>query len=361
MYPALAVVEEWKRIADADPDLPRLADVLYIGAEGGLETGIVPRAGVRMLTVKAGALRGVGPVRLATNIVSLLRGCLQAVAILRQYRPDVLLATGGYASTPAAVAARLIGCPVLVYLPDIRPGLAVRFLSHLAQRVAVSFEAAVGHFPPRKVVLTGYPVRPALFGRDRESARQQMGLDPARKTILVLGGSRGARSINRAVDEALEELLRVAQVVHMTGDSDYAAAIKRREMLPPAVRGSYHVFSYLYEEMVPAMLSADMAIARAGAATMGEFAAAGLPSILVPYPYSGQHQEANAEFMASQGAARHMPESSLSGEALARVVEAMLKDETSLGAMSDRAARLARRNAARDIARELAQLAGGQS
>ena len=360
VYPALAVVEEWKAAPRADSGLPELADVLYVGVVGGLETSIVPRAGIRLRNVEAGALRGMGPVRAAGSMVALVRGCASAVRIVREFRPDVLLATGGYVSSPAAVAARMAGCPILVFLPDIQPGLAVRFLSRLASKVAVSFDEAVRHFPVTKVVMTGYPVRPALFGRDRLSARQRLGLDASRKTMLVLGGSRGARSINVAVSEALEPLLGMVQVIHMTGENDYSAAMETKSKLPTRLGCRYHVFAYLHDEMVPALLSADLAVARAGAATMGEFAAAALPSILVPYPHSGQHQEANAVFMQSQGAARHIPDAELSGASLVAAVGGLLGNDATLHQMSENVSRLARRHAARDIARQLAALAGGR-
>ncbi|HNT06112.1 MAG TPA: UDP-N-acetylglucosamine--N-acetylmuramyl-(pentapeptide) pyrophosphoryl-undecaprenol N-acetylglucosamine transferase, partial [Anaerolineae bacterium] len=142
--------------------------------------------------------------------------------------------------------------------------------------------------------------------------------------------------------------------------NEYAAAMEAKSRLPARLGCGYHVFAYLHDELVPALLSADLAVARAGAATMGEFAAAGLPSILVPYPHSGQHQEANAVFMQEQGAGRHLPDAELSGEVLARAVGELLKDEARLRQMSDNVSHLARRYAARDIARQLAALAGGR-
>jgi UDP-N-acetylglucosamine--N-acetylmuramyl-(pentapeptide) pyrophosphoryl-undecaprenol N-acetylglucosamine transferase len=370
VYPALAVVEEWRNATSARGDsgnrgtehsLPRLDDVLYIGTASGLEASIVPRAGITLRTVQAGAVRGLSPLRIVANGLTSLRGMLQAWRILGSFHPNVVLATGGYASVPVVVAAWLRGCPVLVYLPDAQPGLAVRFLSRFARRVAVSFEAAQAYFAPGKAVVTGYPVRPALFtGPEvRPLARERLGLAPGMKTLLVLGGSRGAHSMNVAIYESLEKLLGLAQVVHVTGEKDGPWLQQRREELPVDLCQRYHLHTYLHEEMVPALLAADLAVARAGAATMGEFAAAGLPSILVPYPHAGQHQEANADFLASHGAARKVLDRDLAAGGLLRAVETLLSDERALRSMAENARRLARPGAARAIAQQLASLASG--
>jgi UDP-N-acetylglucosamine--N-acetylmuramyl-(pentapeptide) pyrophosphoryl-undecaprenol N-acetylglucosamine transferase len=335
--------------------------VLYVGTAGGLEASIVPRAGMALRTVQAAAVRGLSPLRVLVNGVASLKGVFQAWSILRDFRPDVVLATGGYASVPVVVAAWLRRCPVLVYLPDAQPGLAVRFLSRLARRVAVSFEAAQAYFDPGKAVVTGYPVRPALFSgpESRPSARERLGLASGVKTLLILGGSRGAHSINMAINESLEKLLDLAQIIHVAGEGDSTWLQERRDKLPVELRQRYHLHTYLHEEMVPALLAADLAVARAGAATMGEFAAAGLPSILVPYPYAGQHQEANADFLASHGAAQKVLDSGLAAGALLQAIETLLCDEGALRSMAENACKLARPDAAQAIARQLASLAAG--
>jgi UDP-N-acetylglucosamine--N-acetylmuramyl-(pentapeptide) pyrophosphoryl-undecaprenol N-acetylglucosamine transferase len=296
---------------------------------------------------------------MAVNGFALLRGCVQAWRIERDFKPDVVLATGGYASVPAVVAAWLRRCPVLVYLPDILPGLAVRFLSRLARRVAVSFDASLAHFTAGKAVATGYPVRQALYSGSGRSGRKQLGLDPDLGTVLILGGSRGAHSINAAVSEALEGLLEKAQVVHIAGVTDVTWLKERREALPIGLRERYHVYEYLHAQMAGALLAADLAVARAGAATMGEFAAVGLPSVLVPYPYAGHHQEANADFMVSRGAALKMPDSEMGNGALAQVVGELLSDSQRRARMAQNASGLARPDASSAIALELALLAGG--
>jgi len=357
VYPALAVVQELKSAAAAD--LPPLEGVLYIGTAGGLEASIVPRAGIEFKTVRAAGLRGLSPGRVLANAWALLHGTAQSWSIARIFRPDVVLATGGYVSAPVVVSAWLRRCPVLVYLPDVEPGWAVSFLSHLARRVAVSFESSLAYFPPGKAVVSGYPVRSALFGGDRVAAKQRLGLDTRIKTVLVLGGSRGSHSINMAVSAALEDLLLQMELIHIAGDTDIGWLQQRRAELPQGLQRRHHLFAYLHEEMVDALLAADLAVARAGAATMGEFAAAGLPSVLVPYPYAGQHQEANAGFMVSRGAARKVLDAELAKGALTPVLRSLLADEAALRSMSDQVRKLAQPQAARAIAQQLALLAGG--
>ena len=177
--------------------------------------------------------------------------------------------------------------------------------------------------------------------------------------MLILGGSRGAHSINVAVSESLEKILGLAQVIHVAGEEDSPWLQERREKLPVELRQRYHLHAYLHEEMVPALLAADLAVARAGAATMGEFSAAGLPSILVPYPYAGQHQEANADFLASRGAALKVLDGKLASGALLPAVQTLLADEQALHSMADHARKLAMPDAARAIAWQLASLSGG--
>jgi UDP-N-acetylglucosamine--N-acetylmuramyl-(pentapeptide) pyrophosphoryl-undecaprenol N-acetylglucosamine transferase len=319
----------------------------------------VTRAGVDFQTVQAAGLRSLSPWRMLVNASALLRGCVQAWRIIAAYEPDVLLATGGYGSAPVVVAARLQRCPVLIYLPDILPGLAVRFLSYLSGRVAVSFEASTAHFAAGKAVVTGYPVRQALYTRDAKTARQRLGLSADEQVVLVLGGSRGARTINVAVGEALERLLQKAQLIHLAGKADVVWLQQRRDGLPVDLRARYHLHDYLHEEMVDALVAADLAVARAGAATMGEFAAVGLPSVLVPYPYAGKHQEANADFMVEFGAAVKVPDEELGQGVLGDTVESLLADSDRRNAMSRNARALAKQDATRAIARQLVLLAGG--
>ncbi len=333
--------------------------MLYVGTVGGIEAEIVRRAAIPFKAVRAAGLRALSLRRKLANGFQLLIGTVEASRVLREFGPDVVLATGGYASAPVVVNAWLRRCPVAIYLPDVVPGLAVRFLSIMARRVAVSFEISEKYFGAGKAVTTGYPVRKALYLVDKGTVKQRLGLDPDWKTLLVFGGSRGAHSINVAVRASLERILTHAQVIHIAGSDDLEWMQGRRAELPEHMAARYLPFGYLHGEMVDALGAADLAVARAGAATMGEFAAVGLPSVLVPYPFAGQHQEANADYMVGHGAARKVNDGALAGGALTEAVLELLTDEALLRRMSESAKMLARPDAARSIAVQLAALAGG--
>lgn len=330
---------------------------LYVGRRGGVEEGIVSREGLPFTAISTGGLRGLAPWTVAGHLFQMMAGFGQSLGIVRDFSPDVVLVTGGYVCVPVAVAAWLRRVPLLVLLPDLQPGLAVRALSRLATRVAVSFPEVAKYFAPNKVVTAGYPVRAEFFAADKARARKDFGLEEGFRTITVFGGSRGAHSINLALSQCLERLLEVCQVIHICGHLDAEWVMEKGAQLPEQWRNRYRAYSYLHEEMPAALAAADLAVARAGAATLGEFPALGLPSILVPYPYAGQHQELNADYLVSRGAAVKIADAEL-GEKLLPTTLELLADEEALARMSQRARALARPEAAQRIAQELRQIGG---
>lgn len=332
------------------------ANCLWVGRRTGIEAELVTRVGLPFEGIEAAGVRGMGPRRLAGNLLRLTRGFFQARRIIRRFRPDVILVTGGYVSVPVALAGRVAGVPILILLPDVVPGLAIRFLARLADRVAVSFEETGRYLPREKVVVTGYPVRAALYTAEREAARRRLGLDPALKTVLIFGGSSGAQRINQAAEVVLEDLLNLAQVVHISGRLDFKGLQARQAALPGTLKARYHVHAYLHDEMPDALAAADLAVSRAGAATLGEFPAVGLPAVLIPYPYAGAHQRENAAILAEAGAAVVIPDAELTGERLLAVVRELLNDGQRLAGMRANARRLARPEAARRVAENLQSL-----
>jgi len=345
VYPALAVAEVLED-----------SELLYVGTVGGLEEDIVSRWNIPFRAVSSAPVRGVNPVKLAAGAYHLIKGVGEALSLVEDFKPDVILATGGYVSVPVVVAGRLNGVPSLIYLPDLEPGWAVRFLSKFASKVAVTFPEVLGYFPAHKAVVTGYPVRRELLNASREEAMRAFGLEEGLKTLLVFGGSRGARSINRALAKALPALLEVCQVLHISGKLDYEEMKGVRASLSFEKRRRYHLFSYLHHEMGLALAVADLVVARAGAATLGEFPALGKPSVLVPYPYAGQHQERNARYLEQRGAAVVLKDAELAERLLSTVSE-ILRDDARLEGMRQRALKLAKPEAAQSIGRELAALA----
>jgi UDP-N-acetylglucosamine--N-acetylmuramyl-(pentapeptide) pyrophosphoryl-undecaprenol N-acetylglucosamine transferase len=317
----------------------------------------------------------------------MVRGAKQCGKIIQEFKPDVALVTGGYVAAPLAWAAWRARprVPLLIFLPDLTPGLSIRLTSRLAAEVAVSFPEVTDCFPG-KAVVTGYPVRPELLATDRAEARKAFGLQDDLPVLLVFGGSRGSTSVNRALVSALPELLQHCQVVHISGQADWSWVADRFGLSRSPVRtesgqspdpdstgsaatgrGSaiayrerYHPFAYLNEEMVHALAAADVVVARAGASVLGEFPAVGLPSVLVPYPHAGQHQGVNAAFLAQHGAAMIVPDEDLPMR-LAPTILQLLSSPERLRAMSQAAASLARPDAADNIAQELHKLASSSA
>jgi UDP-N-acetylglucosamine--N-acetylmuramyl-(pentapeptide) pyrophosphoryl-undecaprenol N-acetylglucosamine transferase len=258
-----------------------------------------------------------------------------------------------------AVAGRNI--PTVLYVPDIEPGLALKFLSRFADVVTVTASDSKRYFSrPQRIVLSGYPLRADLSNWSREKAVSHFGLDAActKPTLLITGGSKGARSINMAVLKHLTQLLGVAQVIHITGSLDWPAVEKAAQELPAQLKSCYHAMPYSHE-MGAALAAADLVLSRAGASTLGEYPLFGLPAVLVPYPYAWRYQKVNADFLAERNAAVILQDELLNDKLLS-VLTDLLLNKHKLEAMRAAAKKLSRPNAATVIASQLFELAGGQ-
>ncbi len=282
---------------------------------------------------------------------------------MEEFRPQACLATGGYVCAPVAIACQLRDVPLLIYLPDMTPGLAVRWLSRLAQRVAVSFPEVAGFFG-QKAVDTGYPVRAEVMSaiRDKDAAREilarKLGMEKSdAPLLLVFGGSQGARSINRAIWKGAPVLLPSCQILHVIGTRDWPLLEQEGPELPGyGLASRYHPVAYLHEEMAWALAAADLAVARAGASVLAEFPLARLPSLLAPLPIAASHQMRNAQKLAQSGGAMIVEDRQLA-ERLEPTLAALLADEPRRLAMAAAVGTLARPQAADNIARELQSLA----
>lgn len=342
IFPALSVLQAMEKRG-----LVERRNVRFFGPENRGERELVDFSDVAFVAVPAGAVRGRGPIALARSAVRIVWGTAVALRRLRSFAPDVVFSTGGYASFPASVAARLLRRPLVVFLPDVRPGWAVRAESRLATRMATTAEAALTHLPETKTAVTGYPVRKAFFDADREAARAALGVQPGELLLLVAGASQGARAINEAVFRGLRTFVTTMKVVHVTGPNDYDEAAGYESQLGEELAGRYFPARFRHD-LPTVMVAADLAVLRAGASTLGELTAAGLPAILVPGTYAGGHQRDNAEWLAAEGAAIVLAEADL--HRLADLVRELADDEERLARMRACATKLARPGAADAIA-----------
>ena len=337
----------------------------WIGSVGGMERELVSREGIEFEAIQAGQVVGVGLWRGAVGLIKLGWGAVQAARIVRRFKPDVLFVTGGYTAIPVAIVCWMARIPVLVYLPDIEPGAAVKVLARFAAVVAVTAEESRAYFPNKKVLVTGYPVRTgiAVAGTarkrhaNRSHAMRRFGLVEGRRTVLVFGGSRGARSINFALLGALDDLLNDFQIIHVSGELDWPTVQAWRSALPGDQRAHYHVFPYLHEDMGLAFAAADLVVSRAGASVLGEFPMFGLGAILVPYPHAWRYQKVNADFLALRGAAVRLNDEDLKMR-LSATIRDLLQDADRMTAMRVASRALAAPEASERIAAELLQLAG---
>lgn len=331
-----------------------------------MEADLVKREGVPFEAVDAAGLHGVGLRALPGNLLRMGRGVVQARRILSRFQPDALLFTGGFVAGPMAAAARMSAGrpPVLVYVPDIEPGLALKFLTRIADAVAVTAPDSRAYFPrkrPEQVRVTGYPVRDNLRLWDLDGARQTLGLSPDLPCLLVMGGSSGARGINLPLLASLPELLQEMQIVHLSGRLDWPRVEATQAGLPPELAGRYHPHAYLHSEQVgAAFTAADLVVSRAGASILGELPLFALPAVLVPYPYAWRYQQVNAQYLAGKGAAIVLQESELP-ERLAPLVKELLGDGPRRAQMREAMKALAQPQAAEKIADILIQLASRQS
>ncbi len=334
-------------------------DFLWIGTKGEIEEQLVPKVGLALETIDGGAIVGVPIQARMKNMAKLTKSLGKVNRLMEQFQPDTLLLTGGYVNGPVATIARLKRKPIAIYLPDIEPGRAIKSLSRFAKKVACTASPSLDFFPRGKAVVTGYPVRSefrASAELSRENALAQFDLGVDRQTLVVFGGSRGARSINRALIADLSALLKKFQIIHISGELDWLEVEGNRSSLAEEEKRYYRAFPYLHELMGAAYRGADLVLARAGASMLGECPTFGIPAILVPYPYAWRYQKVNADYLVSNAAAIRVNDEELPALLLPTVTN-ILTDQTKLAEMSEAAKRLDVPNAAENVARLLLGLA----
>ncbi len=347
LYPGLAVAEALRRF---EPEV----QVLFIGGRR-LEARVVPQEGWPFRAIAGRALPRRPSVSAIIALASVALGGLQALALLLRWRPRVVVATGGYVCAPVGAAAGVLRIPLVLQEQNLRAGLANRALARWAEWVSVPHPDAAAGVRARRVEVTGVPVRSRALSGDRAHGQRRWKLDAGRLTMLVLGGSQGAHSLNKAVCRLADLLMyeQRLQILHQTGTEDLAWVrdmIGHREHVGPPVVG--HIAAGFLDPVGDAYACADLVLCRAGASTLAEITAWGLPAIVVPYPHAaGGHQDENAALLVRAGAAIRIADADLEGVALTDTVQALLDDPARRSSMARASRALGRPDAADAVAR----------
>lgn len=333
VFPALAVAHELAA---------RGCQISWLGTPDSFESRVVPAHGFALDTVAAYRLRGQGLVERLLAPIRLLRAMGQAWRVLRQRRPQVVLGMGGFVTGPGGLVSWLMRTPLVVHEQNAIPGLTNRWLARVAARV---LEAFPGSFPPASgAQATGNPIRAEIAALPEPAA-----IDPDRPLhLLIMGGSLGAQALNETLPAALALIPSAdrPQVRHQAGRGKGGETLSDYQLHGVAAEVSEFV-----DDMAEAYGWADLVICRAGALTVSELMAAGLPSILVPFPFAvDDHQTVNAGFLADAGAARLIQQHEMDAKSLAELLQSLLSDRTALHVMAQRAYRMARRDATRRVA-----------
>ncbi|MGA7730948.1 MAG: undecaprenyldiphospho-muramoylpentapeptide beta-N-acetylglucosaminyltransferase [Chloroflexia bacterium] len=341
--------------------------LLFVGSVAGVERRAMESLGVPYKAIQTGKLRRY--LSWQTPVDLLLRlplGALQAVGVVRGFRPDAIFSTGGYVCVPTVIAGWMQRVPALTHEQTALVGLANRVAGRFARRVAVSYPQSLQFFPKGKAVVTGNPLRSSLLQGEAGRGAELYGFDPSVPTVYITGGAQGSHAINMAVQAVLPELLRSTQVIHQCGEGpegsgdDLRSLQATREGLPPEQKGRYAVQAFVGEEIADVYALARLVVGRAGAGTVNELANLGKPSVLVPLP-GAKEQEANADALQREGGAISITQDELAPEKLAGTIKGLLSDPVRLAKMQGGALKLSTAGAADRIIDELLRLAGTQA
>lgn len=357
IYPALAIA---RGLQETEENVK----ILYIGTKAGMEAKIVPATGIQFDTITVSGLNRRLSLQNLKTIARLGKGCGEARRILRSFKPDVVVGTGGYVCGPVVLTAALMKIPTLIHEQNAYPGITNRILSRFVDKVCITFSEAGPYFYKKAdIIKTGLPIRPDILNVPAGHAYEFFGLRPDKRTILLVGGSRGAKTINQAARLVLEWALdkNDLQLIHVTGRDNYEEYMVELKNARKLVRDteSIKIIPYL-DRMDYGLSVADLVVSRAGASFLAEITAVGVPAILVPFPFASEnHQEQNARSLEKNGAARVLLEDgSQLGSKLLKEIQSVLEDNSVLETMATNSKKMGKPEALSLITGNVLQLAG---
>jgi UDP-N-acetylglucosamine--N-acetylmuramyl-(pentapeptide) pyrophosphoryl-undecaprenol N-acetylglucosamine transferase len=362
IYPAITIARILEKTLR---EAGQPATILFVGTKAGLEADIIPKEGYKLRTIDVQGFERRLSFKNVQTVVKIFGSLWESYRIIQEFKPDIVIGTGGYVCGPVLLAASLLKKATLIQEQNVIAGMTNKLLARFVDCVAVGYaEASPGFSAFTKVIVSGNPIRPDVMTATREQSLQELGLDPRKKTLLVSGGSRGARSINQAMIAVHQSFHhdKSIQILHITGQSEYNSivGILHERGIYPEETGNIMIIPYLYN-MPQALASADLAVFRAGAIGLAELTARAIPSILVPYPYAAaNHQEYNARVLQDHGAAVVLQDSELTGEKLTAVIRNLFDHPEQLADMAAASQKLGRPEAAKCIAEAAMALVAGQ-
>ncbi|MGN1401758.1 MAG: undecaprenyldiphospho-muramoylpentapeptide beta-N-acetylglucosaminyltransferase [Bacillus sp. (in: firmicutes)] len=334
IYPALALIREIKK-------KHKNCSFLYIGTEKGLESSLVPREGIDFKSIHITGFKRKLSFDNVKTVARFLKGVLDSKKMIKEFGADVVIGTGGYVCGPVVYAAAKLGIPTVIHEQNSVPGLTNKFLSRYASKVAICFEEAGAFFPESKTVYTGNPRASEVLSFTKAGKRglETVGLNPDKPTVLVVGGSRGAKPINDCLMKVMAELgKKPYQLLYVTGEVHYEKVKEEMKLVGSPANVSVQPFVHNMPEILAGV---DLVVARAGATTLAELTALGVPSILIPSPYvTNNHQEKNADSLVSKGAAIKILEQDLTAQALLNNIDSILTSKEKIAEMSSAAKKL---------------------
>lgn len=337
--PLLAV---YHLIKKTEPD----SEFVFIGTEKGEpEMQMLRGYGMTFIGIKCGKLRRYVDWKNIRDLFLIGYGFFQAISVLRQQKPDVIMAAGAYVSVPVIWAGKLLGIPSIIHQQDVRPSLSNVLTRNAAQKITVTFERSLRNFPSTKTIWTGNPVRPDILLGDAARARHVFSLKKTLPVVLVVGGGTGSRTINSMVNQALPELVTQAHIIHSTGKGKRVSGHDHPH---------YHQYEFISQDMADALAVADVVVSRAGLSAITEFCALQKPAILIPLP--GTHQEDNAAYLEQKNAAIVIAEHNLSPHFLAGKIKFLLDDEDANAMLQSNIGNIMKFDAAQTIAQIILRL-----
>lgn len=343
IYPAIAIFEQLSK--EINPET-----IYYVGNPKNLEKKVAGQYDIKFLPVSVSGMPRKVSFKFLVWVIQLFVAIINSICYIIKYRPSCIIGTGGYVAFPILLAGILFGVPCYVHDSDAHPGIVSRVIAPFAKKVFLAFDDAKKFIKSKNIIINGNPLRNWISTISKEEACMNFKLDPAKKTILVMGGSQGAKSINDAILDIASSLTKThnLQIVHQTGQKNYDEVIENK----PEVQG-YVVRPY-FDNMGIAYAAADLVVARAGSISLSELNICGLPAILVPYPFAAaDHQRHNARALEKQGAALYLDNDDCIGKSLKKMILDLINDKDKLQKMSEASISLAKPNATENLVKEV--------